>query len=348
MLKRDEAAETINRLDTFKSALREHEKTGNPKLREWLNQEVGWVKSEVIEAGCFFSLTISPPPAIGGLVLRNVDPFAMMFERPYLMSFVPTICDMVDKTIGVLRNPPKPTTKTISPAAIKVEINSNYAFVAMPMDKDDHQLVDVLETIKDAAQKCGMVAERVDDTEFNERITDRILKSIDRAEYVIVDLTKERPNVFFEAGYAQGCGKIPIFVAREGTHLHFDIKDYPIIIFRNMKELKEGLVKRLIALSKSRNEQRLPSGLSEPTGKTTGEIELYPSNGHQSQRSSELQDEPTAVIPASTPSSFAVGQRVFHHKFGYGRINEIEGVKLTVAFEKFGVKRVVTSFIEAA
>ena len=125
----------------------------------------------------------------------------------------------------------------------------SFAFIAMPMDKDDHQLVDVLETIKSAAQKCGVVAERVDDTKSNERITDRILKSIDRAEYVIADLTKERPNVFFEAGYAEGRGKTPIYIAKQGTPTHFDTKDYPIIFFHNMKELREGLQKRLYALS---------------------------------------------------------------------------------------------------
>lgn len=132
------------------------------------------------------------------------------------------------------------------------EIKASFAFIAMPIDKDDHQLVDVLETIKDAARRCGIAAERVDDTESNERITDRILKSIDSADYVIVDLTNERPNVFFEAGYAQGRGKTPIYIARQGTPLHFDIKDYPIIMFRNLKELREGLQKRLDALSASR------------------------------------------------------------------------------------------------
>jgi nucleoside 2-deoxyribosyltransferase len=95
-----------------------------------------------------------------------------------------------------------------------------------------------------------MTAERVDEVESNERITDRIIESITKAEFVIADLTKERPNVFFEAGFAHGLGKTPIYVAREGTPIHFDIKDYPIILFRNMKELKEGITQRLLAIKK--------------------------------------------------------------------------------------------------
>jgi DNA helicase-2/ATP-dependent DNA helicase PcrA len=42
---------------------------------------------------------------------------------------------------------------------------------------------------------------------------------------------------------------------------------------------------------------------------------------------------------------FACGERVFHDKFGYGRITEIDGNKLTIDFEKAGQKRVVASFV---
>lgn len=54
--------------------------------------------------------------------------------------------------------------------------------------------------------------------------------------------------MFFEAGYAHGRGKIPIYIARRGTVLHFDIKDYPVISFRNMRELKDGLTFRPLGL----------------------------------------------------------------------------------------------------
>jgi DNA helicase II / ATP-dependent DNA helicase PcrA len=42
------------------------------------------------------------------------------------------------------------------------------------------------------------------------------------------------------------------------------------------------------------------------------------------------------------------GQRVFHQKYGYGRVTEVEGNKLTVDFEKAGEKRVLESFVERA
>jgi DNA helicase-2/ATP-dependent DNA helicase PcrA len=58
--------------------------------------------------------------------------------------------------------------------------------------------------------------------------------------------------------------------------------------------------------------------------------------------------EGVAVRKSSGASGLAVGERVFHQKFGYGKVREVDGDKLTVAFEKAGDKRVVASFVERA
>jgi DNA helicase-2/ATP-dependent DNA helicase PcrA len=47
-----------------------------------------------------------------------------------------------------------------------------------------------------------------------------------------------------------------------------------------------------------------------------------------------------------TTSEFALADRVFHQKFGYGQVVKIDGNKLTIAFEKAGEKKVVDSFVE--
>ena len=54
------------------------------------------------------------------------------------------------------------------------------------------------------------------------------------------------------------------------------------------------------------------------------------------------------MIDAEAVPAHGVGDRVFHQKFGYGAVTEIEGDKLTVAFEKAGVKKVVASFVTGA
>jgi len=55
------------------------------------------------------------------------------------------------------------------------------------------------------------------------------------------------------------------------------------------------------------------------------------------------------VVAASTgsASAFEIGARVFHRKFGYGKVTEAEGHKLTVEFDNAGRKRVVDSFLQA-
>ena len=47
-----------------------------------------------------------------------------------------------------------------------------------------------------------------------------------------------------------------------------------------------------------------------------------------------------------TTSAFAVGERVFHQKFGNGNVTAVDGNKLTIHFDKAGEKRVVDSFVE--
>ena len=74
-----------------------------------------------------------------------------------------------------------------------------------------------------------------------------------------------------------------------------------------------------------------------------------------------MQDRGTSARPVSKPretrhqvidleaaSAFALGDRVFHQKFGYGAVLGIEGDKLTVAFDKAGEKKLVASYVIAA
>jgi DNA helicase-2/ATP-dependent DNA helicase PcrA len=64
--------------------------------------------------------------------------------------------------------------------------------------------------------------------------------------------------------------------------------------------------------------------------------------------------EPTRIVEARASAvslgnkgrdDLAVGMRVFHQKFGYGEIAQIEGNKLEIDFEQAGRKRVMDSFV---
>jgi DNA helicase II / ATP-dependent DNA helicase PcrA len=56
----------------------------------------------------------------------------------------------------------------------------------------------------------------------------------------------------------------------------------------------------------------------------------------------------TSDPSAAKSSSYQRGDRVFHQKFGPGKVTMVEGNKLTVAFDQAGEKRVLDGFVERA
>jgi DNA helicase-2/ATP-dependent DNA helicase PcrA len=73
---------------------------------------------------------------------------------------------------------------------------------------------------------------------------------------------------------------------------------------------------------------------------------------NKNQRNSKpplIDGEARLVARSGDPdASYGVGDRIFHQKFGYGRVRGVEGNKLTVDFEKAGEKRVIDSFVVPA
>lgn len=110
--------EKIHRLEEYKQKLGRWRHARDPALRSLINQETPWVRREVVEAGCYGTLTVGPPPAIGGLVMRDIDPFEMLFNPPYGRELSGFVIDMIDRAIGVLRTgPPPEVPPTQAPAA---------------------------------------------------------------------------------------------------------------------------------------------------------------------------------------------------------------------------------------
>ncbi|WP_157217556.1 ATP-dependent helicase [Flavisphingomonas formosensis] len=79
--------------------------------------------------------------------------------------------------------------------------------------------------------------------------------------------------------------------------------------------------------------------------------------GWQRASASGIDTRPTRLTEARTSaasfaakprSDIAIGTRIFHTKFGYGTVAEIEGNKLEIDFEHAGRKRVLDSFVSLA
>lgn len=108
--------------------------------------------------------------------------------------------------------------------------------------------------IKDTIEKEGLKAYRIDKQEYNNNICDEMFAEIQRSSALIADYTGNRPNVYYEAGYAKGLG-IPVIMLIPKSDLddknkkpHFDIAQYNFIAYDGLDDLKQRLRQRLRAM----------------------------------------------------------------------------------------------------
>jgi nucleoside 2-deoxyribosyltransferase len=100
---------------------------------------------------------------------------------------------------------------------------------------------------------------RIDKEAPLEGLVDRIKEEIRKANFIVADLTDERPSCYFEVGYAEALGVPVIHLASKqsviypgtDTKIHFDIHKN-VNFFVNHKELEEKL-----RVSFQKNRERL-------------------------------------------------------------------------------------------
>lgn len=119
---------------------------------------------------------------------------------------------------------------------------SRDVFLIMSFEETD-DLEDYRAAVKEVCQKAGFQAVRTDSRPAanSHQIVDAIHNHIQTCGFVIADLTNERPNVYYEIGYAKGLEKKLILTSKKGTAVHFDLHGYNRVEWTGTENLKKQL-----------------------------------------------------------------------------------------------------------
>jgi nucleoside 2-deoxyribosyltransferase len=124
---------------------------------------------------------------------------------------------------------------------------SKFAFVAMRFSDDMLPLWKL--SFSPAITDAGFEPLLANDPAHNERIDARIVSDIKRSRFLVADVTHKSPGVYFEAGYALVLDKRVIWTCRDDhqTDMHFDIRQYNHILWKDSDDLRSQLYYRIRA-----------------------------------------------------------------------------------------------------
>lgn len=94
---------------------------------------------------------------------------------------------------------------------------------------------------------------RVDEIQDSGNISQQVVEHIATSRLVIADLSGERPNCYYEAGFAHALGKPMVFCVRQQDKIHFDLAAYRFIVWDTEASLRRQLKARLDALQEQGN-----------------------------------------------------------------------------------------------
>jgi len=136
-----------------------------------------------------------------------------------------------------------------------------YAYILMPFDNSFNDIYKF--GIKEITKKLSITAERLDEQIFANDMLDRIYTEIDKADFIIADMSTRNPNVFYEVGYADAKKKLVILLTNNTDDIPFDFLHRPHIIYSNIEQLRDELYKKcewvLNELEMQKKEPLLPS-----------------------------------------------------------------------------------------
>lgn len=114
-------------------------------------------------------------------------------------------------------------------------VNERQVAVMMPF-RDDASIDPVFKVMRQGVEDAGFQCVRVDQLLVPGDITEDIRRLIGNSQIVIADLSGVNPNVMYELGFAQGCGKKTILVSSDSPeNLPFDIRSQRVLPYQRSK-----------------------------------------------------------------------------------------------------------------
>ena len=135
--------------------------------------------------------------------------------------------------------------------AKRAAVKPGQVFIIMQFEGMD----DVHSVIQEECSRLDLTAKRADEVAGGGLVMADIDLFIRESEFIICDLSNERPNVYYELGYAHGAGNISkntLLIAKKNTTLHFDIASLRIEPYGDMVELRSVLATKLRLLTGER------------------------------------------------------------------------------------------------
>jgi hypothetical protein len=190
-------------------------------------------------------LATAPLPQLARIIFVERNP-RRCEQLQRLLEGVEIVCAPHAAMPGQPASSPATATLNVGTTPAAEPARKKSVFVAMPFTEEFEDVYQF--GIYSSIHRCGYICEKVDDSVFAGNIVDAIMDGIRNAEFVVADLTLERPNVYLEVGYAWGMNKAVILVAREGQRLHFDLSHHKCLFYKTIGKLAETLEKTVLEM----------------------------------------------------------------------------------------------------
>lgn len=194
------------------------------------------------------------------------------------------------------------------------------------------------------------------DTFESNLIHKEILQNIDEDDIIICDVSGRNPNVFFELGIRMATQKPTVIVKDEKTAYPFDTGPnryvgYPRDLRHPEMEKFKAELKKSIQATIAQDKDKSFIGSLGPFQVPDVESTTLPASQIILDRLDRIERNihsapPKPTSGATSSHGFALGDLVFHGKFGIGTVLDFEGDKVVVSFHEHGAKDIVARFLE--